>query len=93
MSYNALHEKKSLSVRFMAIEKSCTAIPVHTSKVIHCQPQPQENSNIERNPFQLHLTQLGNSMGKGNPQGLWVGVLEGKGKGSRSMTPDPSLYP
>jgi len=32
MSYDALHEKKSLSVWFMAIEKSCMAIPVCTSK-------------------------------------------------------------
>jgi len=32
MSYDALHEKKSLSVWFMAIEKSCTAIPVRASK-------------------------------------------------------------
>jgi len=37
--------------------KSCTAIPMHTSKVMHCQPQPQENSNIERKPFWLHLMQ------------------------------------
>jgi len=32
MSYNALHKKKSLSVWFMAIEKSCMAIPMCTSK-------------------------------------------------------------
>ena len=57
MSYNALHEKKSLTAWFMAIAKSCMAIPVHTSKVMCCQPQPRENSNIERKPFQLHLMQ------------------------------------
>jgi len=50
MSYDALHEKKLLSVWFMAIEKSCMAIPAHASKVMHCQPQLQENSNIERKP-------------------------------------------
>ena len=48
MSYNALHEKKSLSAWFTAMEKSCTAIPTCTSKVMCCQPQPQESSNIER---------------------------------------------
>jgi len=32
MSYNALHEKKSLSVWFTAIKKSCMAIPACTSK-------------------------------------------------------------
>ena len=36
---------------------------------------------------------LGNSRGKSNPWGLWVRVLEGKGRGSRSVTPNPSLYP
>ena len=41
----------------------------------------------------ISLPQLGNSRGKGNPWGLWVRVLEGKGRGSRSVTPDPSLYP
>ena len=39
------------------MEKSCMAIPMHASKGMHCQPQLQENSNIERNPFQLHLMQ------------------------------------
>jgi len=37
--------------------KSCMAIPAHTSKVMHCQSQPQENTNIERRLFWLHLTQ------------------------------------
>ena len=36
---------------------------------------------------------LGNRRGKSNPQGLWVRVLEGKGRDSRSVTSDPSLYP
>ena len=57
MSYDALHEKKSLSAQFMAMAKSCTAIPTRASKVMHCQPQPRESSNIERKPFWLHLTQ------------------------------------
>ena len=39
------------------------------------------------------ISEVGNSRGKGNPWGLWVRVLEGKGRGSRSVTPDPSLYP
>jgi len=38
MSYDALHEKKSLSARFTAMEKSCAAIPVHTSKVVFGSP-------------------------------------------------------
>jgi len=32
-------------------------IPVCASKVMHGQPQPCENINLERIPFQLHLTQ------------------------------------
>jgi len=32
MSYNALHENKSLNAQFTAMEKSCTAIPTCTSK-------------------------------------------------------------
>jgi len=50
MSYDALHEKKSLSARFTAMEKSCMAIPARASKVMHGQPQLRENSNIERKP-------------------------------------------
>jgi len=50
MSYEALHEKKSLSAWFTAMEKSCMVIPTHTSKVMRGQPQPRENSNIERKP-------------------------------------------
>ena len=38
MSYNALHEKKSLSAQFTAMEKSCTAIPARASKVMRCIP-------------------------------------------------------
>jgi len=37
--------------------KSCTAIPTCTSKVMCCQPQPCESTNIERKLFQLHLMQ------------------------------------
>jgi len=33
------------------------AIPAHTSKVMHGQPQPHENTNLERIPFWLHLMQ------------------------------------
>ena len=37
--------------------KPCMGIPVHASKVMRGQPQPCENTNLERILFQLHLTQ------------------------------------
>jgi len=59
MAYDALHEKKSLSAWFTAMEKSCMAIPACASKVMRGQPQPQENSNIERKPIPVASHAMG----------------------------------
>jgi len=49
--------KETIKCMVCGLRKLCMAIPMHASKVMHCQPQPQENTNIERKSFQLHLMQ------------------------------------
>jgi len=49
--------EKYKKVHSLRVCKPCTEIHMHTSKVMRGQPQLHENINLERIPFQLHLTQ------------------------------------